>query len=465
MASSTHSIPAGWGNVGAPTTVIQPAATTRFTPPPPPPTTATAVLPSNINNNIPPPQQQQQVPQQHQHQNQEPPLFDYDEEQQLLLLSAAEADNAGAPTNASISNRPHFQSEIYISEPQQLRYLSAADFQRPLTYPSPLHVKPPTIAPHLIRPKSRWSECKYCNPQVPSYIPPELVLWGEGKPLQMLLARASIEDMIRLQNFHVQGLFFMRKDGELPEDFKGRPDHTMYALLDERKNQFDLERQMTKEFLAARGVNSVTANRARRTGGAGGGGAFGNLEYTSDGKIVHRLFFTPQVMSTQRYAAIFGSRGATHRQIEKDTGCRIILGGRGITELKRVRRPQDFEDAKKLLQYEGHAMITAPSEKELKLAVQKIEWLLSDDPEAVAQRDELKRKAEKDAGYTSSKTATTTTRVAAATAAAVDAATASNAKKANKKDENDGAQEDEEDYYYGATGNDDEDVEHFLKTL
>jgi len=366
----TFNVPGGWGGIAPPSTSTSSSSQ---------PKVVDQYNTSNNNNNnpstvSPPPQASSSDP------------------AQSTTQQQAET------TNASISNRPHFQSDLIITDNNQLEHLAAADFQRPITYPSALHVKPPTITPSLKRGTSRWSEAKYCNPRVPSYVPPELILWGEGKPLQVFLNKARIEDMKRLHYAHADGVFFMRKDGELPEGFTGWPRHALEEAIQRREEEFEHERRVVNEALAAREVAALQtgelANKRRKMLGS----LSNNLEYTRDGRIIHRIFFSRRVMDNRLYAAILGSRGTTHRLLEKETGCKISLGGRGITDMRNLREGTDIEEARRLLSFEPHCQILAPSELHLQRAIERVEFLVSDDPEAEELREKLKTKVDKDRG-------------------------------------------------------------------
>ena len=48
-------------------------------------------------------------------------------------------------------------------------------------------------------------------------------------------------------------------------------------------------------------------------------------------EIVKKIFFTAKQIEEKQYGAILGFRGQTHKMLEKETGARIMLGGKGIT--------------------------------------------------------------------------------------------------------------------------------------
>jgi hypothetical protein len=297
------------------------------------------------------------------------------------------AQHAAPPPVTAVSQRPTMQSEIVLSSTAVLKSLTAADFLTPSNYPTPLHVRPPTIPEHQIRPKRRWSDGKFCNPDVPSYVPPELLLFGDGKPLQVFLARARIEDMKRLCERGLEGLYYMRAGGELPPGFRGVPaDELRFARESRMRDLQELGRKMA--------AASVTASVAPESK------VFTHGLHGRDGlRIVRKIFFTPKQVETERFGCLFGSRGATQKALQTETRCKIILGGRGITDIRKVRNVEDFDALKRLAEEDPHVAIYAPTEAALRLAVERIEFLLSDDPESERARDFNRRRGELDNGY------------------------------------------------------------------
>jgi len=249
-------------------------------------------------------------------------------------------------------------------------------FRTPNHFPNPLWVRPPSLDPHQRRPTTRWSDNKYCNADVPNYVPPELLLFGDGKPLEAFLQRAALEDMRRMQEKQIEGLWFMRKHGELPPRFTGTPLEAMCALRERRMKEF-LDASRHHQMQDAELLLAQQRNMNR---------------------ITRKIYFTKEQMDTGVFGALFGSRGATQKLLQAETKCKIVLGGRGITDLKKASSLRDMEAARKLAEEEPHVAISAPTEQALRSAVQRIEFLLSDDPEAVRTREENKRRGEIDNG-------------------------------------------------------------------
>lgn len=191
----------------------------------------------------------------------------------------------------------------------------------------------------------------------------------------------------------------MRRNGELPENFQGWPRAVLRETLQQRDVEFEALKRGVHEALALRETASIeSGDAAARRKRMFGALSSSNLEYTRDGRIIHRIFFSKQVMDAKRHGAILGSRGTTHRLLERETGCRICLGGRGITDLRNTRDGQDLEEARRLLSYDAHCQIIAPSELHLQRAIERIEFLVSDDPEAEELRERLKLQVDKDRG-------------------------------------------------------------------
>ena len=255
--------------------------------------------------------------------------------------------------------------------------LFAAQFQTPPGYPSPLHVAPPRVPPHLRRPECRWSTARYCNPDVPSYVPPELLIVGDGRPLAALLQRARLED---IKN-SIEGVYFSGRGGELPRDFRGSAADALWAVREQHQREFsDAARKLQLE------------QQSRDPAGG---------RDPANTRIVRKIYFTQAQLDSGVYGALFGSRGATQKQLQTETKCRIVVAGRGITDPLKLHHGMDAETARRLAEEDPHVCITAPNEKALRDAVQRVEFLISDDIDAVRLREENKRRADIDNGLTS----------------------------------------------------------------
>lgn len=256
--------------------------------------------------------------------------------------------------------------------------LKAADFVTPASYPNPLYVKPPMVPAHLRRPTSRWSEAQYCNPAVPSYVPPEMLLFGDGRVIDAFLMRARLEDMRRLTDRGLESLYFMRRGGELPPDFRGSAAEELHAQREMRLKEFE---------------NAAKRYEAEDLGAAG------NKDPARKNRLEHKIFFTDDQMRTGVFGALFGYRGATQKMLQNELKCKLIVGGRGITDPSKIRPDiMPHEEAVKLAAEEPHCKISAGSEILLKQAVQRIEHFLSNDADAVRERETLSRRGEVENG-------------------------------------------------------------------
>lgn len=219
----------------------------------------------------------------------------------------------------------------------------------------------------------RWSSTKYYNPSVPSYIPPEIFLvTSKGMTaLEAFEIRAALEDARRLMENNLSNQFFLRGDGEVLKveakfDKNGNRSNTLEALLRERHMKLlkDLSDRLKRYHSAA----AASTNK----------------------EIIRKVRLSEEHMESKAYGAIIGARGKTHQDLEKETGCKIVLGGRGITDLKKKVNMKS-EDALAVADEPPHVKITAPNEAALQKCVERIEWILSDHPDAVAFREENRK--------------------------------------------------------------------------
>uniref|UniRef100_A0A0A9WAQ2 Branchpoint-bridging protein n=1 Tax=Lygus hesperus TaxID=30085 RepID=A0A0A9WAQ2_LYGHE len=81
-------------------------------------------------------------------------------------------------------------------------------------------------------------------------------------------------------------------------------------------------------------------------------------------EISHKIYFTQEQMASGSWGAILGARGSVHQQLEKETKCKIVLIGRGITNpLKDTNA-----NAAAMAMEDPHARITAGNEHDLQVA-------------------------------------------------------------------------------------------------
>jgi hypothetical protein len=231
-----------------------------------------------------------------------------------------------------------------------------------------------------------------------------LLVLADRTPLNIFLHRARLEDLRRLERAGSE-VFFMRRGGRVQaEDLRvsgtrgaggadGGADGALQVRRTPRERLDQMRRDADDTF--RKEADAFKQRLLAQTQGAAAAGAGGRGGAASG--VVHHIFFTKEQMETRAYGAIFGSRGATHQKLEKETGCKIVLGGRGITDVRKqggVRAAESAEAA----ELNPHVMIRAPNEQSLRRAIQEIEWLMSDDPEAVRTREDNKKRAEIDNG-------------------------------------------------------------------
>jgi hypothetical protein len=218
---------------------------------------------------------------------------------------------------------------------------------------------------------SRWSADKFTNPLIPSYVPPELLLLNKGSLCEAFLLRCLMIDCNRMIDSGIADEYFQRVV-IIPEyDRYGNRTNTPENLLQAKKRG-------AMEKLA----NLLKVHRDLTSSGGAGGG---NKE------LVQKRYFTREEMELGAYGALLGARGSVHQELEKTTRCKIVLAGRGITDSKIDMSA----NAQQLALEEPHARVTAPNEKALQACMERIEWILSDDPEALAFRENNRKKMAK----------------------------------------------------------------------
>lgn len=211
---------------------------------------------------------------------------------------------------------------------------------------------------------SRWSEQTYCNFDIPTYIPPEAFILEEGKFVKAFLLRVFLLDLKRMTENNTQDELFAHRVLEPTYDKEGRRNNTPEQLVDEMKTRYlkeiDAMLKEHKEFLA--GTVSIK-------------------------ELVHSRMFSQHEMDTNAYGAILGARGRVHQQLERDFKCKIVLAGKGISNLLK-----DTSDlAQRLAELPPHCRIAATSEEMLGRCIARIDWILSDEPDAIAFREENRR--------------------------------------------------------------------------
>lgn len=219
------------------------------------------------------------------------------------------------------------------------------------------------MADEPVKKVSRWSSTRYTNMHIPSYIPPEALVMENGQFLHAFLLRALDSDILRLLATDSAADYYVNLPLTPQYDAAGNRTNTPANLLEEKRRQ-------------------LLSNLGKLLN------AYTTIESGKSREITRKVYFTAEQMDTGAWGAIIGARGAVHQQLEKETNCRIVLAGRGITNpLKDLSG-----NAAALAMEEPHARLTAESEESLQKAAERIEWILSDDPEAEDFREQNRRR-------------------------------------------------------------------------
>ncbi|CUG92337.1 branch point-binding protein, putative [Bodo saltans] len=233
-------------------------------------------------------------------------------------------------------------------------------------------VEAPVVKEHAVEEDAHgWSVCRYTNQNIPTYIPPEALLLEEGQFVKSFLLRCQLYDVYRVIETDTCEQYLSHKGALEPEyDKNGNRTNTPEQVLQELKTKCMTE--LTEALKRHRDMVSGAAAAAAAV----------------TKEIVFKRMFTVDEMQQGAYGAILGARGSVHQSLERETKCKIVLAGRGITDLKK----DTSEAALRAIDEDPHARITAPNEKALQECVQKIDWILSDDPAAHEFRENNRRK-------------------------------------------------------------------------
>nr|CCC94040.1 putative branch point binding protein [Trypanosoma congolense IL3000] len=214
-------------------------------------------------------------------------------------------------------------------------------------------------------PKSRWSSERYTNLHIPSYIPPELLLYDEGQFLRAFLLRVLSIDLNR---------FIETRRCE--DYFTNIPVTPIYNAEGQRTNTPD-ELVADKRLKVMDELTNLLRQHSEL-----------EMQAKYQKGIVRKRYFSKEEMDNGAYGAILGARGMVHQELERTTNCKIVLAGRGITNPLK----DTSGNAAQIALEEPHARITAPTEQALQHAMERIEWILSDDPEALEFRENNRRR-------------------------------------------------------------------------
>lgn len=213
---------------------------------------------------------------------------------------------------------------------------------------------------------SAWSTTKYTNLEIPSYIPPEALVFEHGQFLRVFLLRAQLADINRLINAGAEEDYY-RSVTLVPEyDAAGNRTNTPQNLLREK------QRSVVDELAKYRRTFVESAEAAEQ----------------KSKEISRKIYFTEEQMASGYWGAIIGARGSVQQALAKKTNCRIALAGRGITNVNK----DTSANAAALALEEPHVRITATNEADLGAAIEQIEWILSDEPDAVDFRENNRRR-------------------------------------------------------------------------
>ncbi|CBH16054.1 branch point binding protein, putative [Trypanosoma equiperdum] len=212
---------------------------------------------------------------------------------------------------------------------------------------------------------SRWSSERYTNLFVPNYIPPELMLYDEGQFLRAFLLRVLSIDLNRLIETKRCGDYFINIPLVPEYNSEGQRTNTPDELVAEKRLK----------------VMDELTNLLRQHSEL-------ELNAKTQKEVVRKRYFTQEEMDNGAYGAILGARGMVHQELERLTKCKIVLAGRGITNALK----DTSANAARVALEDPHARITAPNEQALQHAMERIEWILSDDPEALEFRENNRKR-------------------------------------------------------------------------
>ncbi|KAG8348755.1 KH domain [Trypanosoma vivax] len=212
---------------------------------------------------------------------------------------------------------------------------------------------------------SRWSTERYTNLYIPNYIPPELLIYDEGQFLKAFLLRVLSVDLNRFIETKRCDDYFINLPIVPEYNSEGHRTNATEDLVAEKRLK----------------VMDELTNLLRLHSELG-------MQAKAPKEIMRKRFFTREEMENGAYGAILGARGMVHQELEQTTKCKIVLAGRGITNPLK----DTSANAARMALEDPHVRITASSEQALQHAMQRIEWILSDDPEAQEFRENNRKR-------------------------------------------------------------------------
>lgn len=210
---------------------------------------------------------------------------------------------------------------------------------------------------------SRWSESRYTNSLIPHYIPPETFTYLDGQYMRAFKLCALAHDYQRL---------IATNDCE--QCFVNLPLTPEYNASGVNINDPDsvISESRRKAIQAIMDLHSRYGERIQGKGK----------------EIFRKIRLTKEQIDSGSWGALLGARGHVHQKLEKEYNCRIVLAGKGITDTMKDTNL----NASTWAMEEPHVRLTASNETDLQAAAERIEWILSDDPEAVEYREQNRRR-------------------------------------------------------------------------
>lgn len=239
---------------------------------------------------------------------------------------------------------------------------------------------------------SRWSENRYHNLDIPSYIPPESFSYLSGHFMRAFRLRAIIHDFQRILSTDSCDACYVNIPLTPVYNDKGERTNTPYNLISEKR---------LRAITELSGMLSLFDERS-------------SAEMKGGKEVFRKIRFTKEQVMLGAWGALLGARGAIHQQLEKQYNCRIILAGRGITDPTK----DPSASAAIWALEDPHVRISAATEEDLQSAAERIEWILSDAPEAVAFREMNRKRTAKVEGFYDPRTWVDKSKAAATAAAA-----------------------------------------------
>lgn len=222
-------------------------------------------------------------------------------------------------------------------------------------------------------PVSRWSEARFHNLDIPTYVPPESFSYLGGHFMRALRLRAIIHDFQRILATDSSDQCYVNIPLIPSYNESGERTNTPHNLISEKR---------LKAITELSGMLSLFDDRS-------------NADIKAGKEVFRKIRFTKEQVMLGAWGALLGARGAIHQQLEKQYNCRIILAGRGITDPTK----DPSANAAIWALEEPHVRLSAATEDDLQAAAERIEWILSDAPEAAAFRELNRKKTAKVEGF------------------------------------------------------------------